>query len=548
MTRALHLLVAHALLLVGSSPSLAHAEGASCGAPPPDRSVIIVGIDGLSPRGLDAGQTPHLNRLLRRGSYTFHARGVLPTSSSPNWGSMITGAAPTQHGITSNAWQPWNRAIEPAGIGPGDIFPTIFAWTRAQRPDAVIGVVYDWGGFGRLFERSVVDLDANTEGPEKTMARAIEFFAQADPDLLFIHLDHVDGAGHAHGWHTPKYYDAVRLADELIGDLIDAIESARRWDSTVVIVTSDHGGVGRSHGGESMAELEIPWVITGAGVASGREITRAVNTYDTACTAAGVLGVEPHPACVGRHVVEAMSSATSGRGYRNRPYVPAPRFEPTSGLFVADAIRVALDCEDPNAIIRYTLDGSTPTADSPRYAEPIELAGTTELRAASFRAGAPSRVATGHYRLISEDAPRPVEFAYYEGSWKRLPAFEELTPVRRGTAPEFGLRFIERREDHFGARFRAGLRIDEPGTYTFHLKSDDGSRLYVGSRRLIDNDGSHGPIEESGSIDLRPGVHEIVVEYFEDYGGETLEVAVTGPDKQRSPLSHDRLVRLDAED
>jgi hypothetical protein len=47
------------------------------------RTVIIVGIDGLSSRGLDEGITPHINRLLEEGAHTFHARGVFPTSLPP---------------------------------------------------------------------------------------------------------------------------------------------------------------------------------------------------------------------------------------------------------------------------------------------------------------------------------------------------------------------------------------------------------------------------------------------------------------------------------
>jgi hypothetical protein len=157
------------------------------------------------------------------------------------------------------------------------------------------------------------------------------------------------------------------------------------------------------------------------------------------------------------------------------------------------------------------------------------------------------------YRLLRTDAPRPVVYEYFEAPaesagaprWEMLPAFAALRPVRSGTAPEIGLATIERRDDQFAIRFRAKLRIDEPGTYMFHLNSDDGSRLFVGRRRIIDNDGSHGPIEVSGAIDLTPGLHDITVEYFDDHGGEALEFSMTGPDKRRVPISYDRLVAPD---
>lgn len=517
------------------------------------RTVIIIGVDGLSPRGVDEGDTPHMNRLLREGAHTFHARGVFPTSSSPNWASMIMGAGPEQHGITSNDWRLWNRAITPSKEGSEGRFPSVFSETDRQRPDARVAVVYDWGGFGELFDHAVVDLNADTDGPEATMDAAVREFRDNRPALLFVHIDHVDGAGHGQGWHTPEYFAAVKRADDRIGEMLGAIDAADAWDSTVVIVTSDHGGVGRSHGGTTMAELEIPWLIAGAGVAPGRVITRDVNTFDTACTAAHLLGLTQHPSWIGRPVTEAMLTDTAGDGWTVSGYLPAPRLSVPGSLMVADRVEVAIDCESPDARITYTLDGSEPTRTSTAYRGPITMTQTTTLRARAFQGDLASRETSDVYRLLRTDAPRPVAYEYFEAPaesaaaprWEMLPAFGSLRPIRTGTAPEIGLATIERRPDQFAIRFRAKLRIDEAGTYMFHLNSDDGSRLFVGRRRIIDNDGSHGPIEVSGAIDLTPGLHDITVEYFDDHGGEALEFSMTGPDKRRVPISYDRLVMPD---
>jgi hypothetical protein len=513
----------------------------------PVETVIIIGVDGLSPRGVDEGTTPNLNRLIESGSHTFHARGVFPTSSSPNWASMIMGAGPEQHGITSNDWRVWNAAIRPSEEGPKDRFPDIFSELRRQRPDARIAVLYDWGGFGELFDHAVADVALDTEGPEETMAKAIEEFRTNRPDMLFVHLDHVDGAGHGEGWHTPPYFDAVQRADSRIGEMMQAVTDANAWASTVLIVTSDHGGTGRSHGGLTMAELEIPWIISGAGIAPAREITRDVNTFDTACTAAALLGIQAHPAWIGRPVAEAMESGTPDTGWRESRYLPAPRISPPGALIVADRVEIALACEAPDAVITYTTDGSEPTPKSTRYTAPFPIAATTTVRARSFRAGVASRETVDAYRLLRTDSPRPVHYAYFEAPadlkepWKQLPSLTGMTPVREGFAPEIGLATIDRREDQFAIRFTTQIRIPTNGTYTLNLRSDDGSRLFVGRRKIIDNDGSHGPVEVSGSIDLTYGLHTIVVEYFDDHGGELLELTMTGTDNVRVPVSFDQL-------
>jgi predicted AlkP superfamily pyrophosphatase or phosphodiesterase len=279
---------------------------ALAGTTPAADHVLIIGIDGLSPDGIDKAKTPHLDGLVARGAHTFHARGVMPTESSPNWASMITGVGPEQHGVTSNKWQPTKFEIAPTVKGPGGFFPTIFAHLRAERPAAVSAVFHDWDDFARLVEPGIVDLKQDLDGPVQTTDRAIAYVKEKKPQLTFVHLDHVDHAGHDKGHGTPEYYAAVEEADRLVGLLLKALEEAGILEQTVVLVTSDHGGVGKGHGGATLAEIEIPWIIAGPGIAAGKEIAAPVNTYDTAVTVAHLLGLKTQEAWVGRVVREAL--------------------------------------------------------------------------------------------------------------------------------------------------------------------------------------------------------------------------------------------------
>jgi len=271
------------------------------------RHVIVVGCDGMSPDGVRNANTPVMDRLMRDGAYTLHARAVMPTSSSPNWASMIMGASPEEHGVTSNDWRPDKFEIAPTVVGPGGIFPTVFAVLREQRPRAVSGVFYDWSGFGRLFERELVTRTEDSVGPTNAVRHAMNWFREARPELLFIHLDHVDHAGHEFGHGTPEYYAAVEVADSLIGEVVAGLETSGNLDSTILLVTADHGGVGKGHGGATMAEMEIPWIIRGPGIRRGYEIQTPVNTSDTASTLARVLNLKPPVAWSARPVNEAFS-------------------------------------------------------------------------------------------------------------------------------------------------------------------------------------------------------------------------------------------------
>lgn len=266
--------------------------------------MVVIGIDGLSPDGVRKAQAPNMKRLMERGAWTLHARGVFPTSSSPNWASMIMGATPEIHGVTSNEWQTNKFEIPPVVTGSGGMFPTIFGVLREQRPRLRMGVFHDWNDFGRLFERQAVDLIEDADGPTNAVRQAIAYWRSTRPDFTFIHMDHVDHAGHHDGHGSQAYYDAVDVADKLIGEALAGLDAAG-MQNAYILITADHGGVGTKHGNMTMPELEIPWILAGPKVKHGHEIRAPVNTFDTAATVARIFEVRPPAVWIGRPVSEA---------------------------------------------------------------------------------------------------------------------------------------------------------------------------------------------------------------------------------------------------
>ena len=266
---------------------------------------VIIGCDGLRADSVEKADTPTMHRLMKSGSYTLKMRAVMPTSSSPNWASMIMGAGPEQHGITSNDWQPNKFEIEPTVTGPGGIFPTIFSVLRQQRPKSNLAVFHDWDDFGRLFERPMVDTIVDCTGAKDTVHKAIAYLKEKKPDFLFLHLDNNDHAGHGEGYGSPNYLEAVKETDSLINELIEAVRQAGIADSTILMVVSDHGGIKKGHGGSTMTEIEIPFIISGPGIQADKVITSPVNIYDIAPTIAYIFSVKA-PACwIAKPIIEA---------------------------------------------------------------------------------------------------------------------------------------------------------------------------------------------------------------------------------------------------
>ena len=290
--------------------------------------LIVIGIDGLSVDGVVSARTPRIHRLMERSAWTLAARGVMPTLSSPNWASMIDGAGPEQHGITSNGILRKLVEIEPVCRDAEGMFPTIFEVMRAQQPSRRIAIFHDWGGFAKLVEKHAPDVMRHVPGAAKTIETAAGYWKQNHPALMFVHLDNVDHTGHADGWGSPSYYRAVEDADSYLGVILDMLRDEGALDSTYVFVSSDHGGKGHNHGRNSLEEIQIPWILSGPGIQPG-QIAAAVYTYDTAATIARIFDLDP-PACwIGRPVTAAFRPALITAH-------SLPK-EPASGNCVSDA-------------------------------------------------------------------------------------------------------------------------------------------------------------------------------------------------------------------
>jgi large repetitive protein len=119
-------------------------------------------------------------------------------------------------------------------------------------------------------------------------------------------------------------------------------------------------------------------------------------------------------------------------------------------------------------------------------------------------------------------------YKYYEGSWNALPDFNTLTPVVKGTTPNVSIS-QRLRNDQFGFLWEGNIIIPVTGTYKFETYSDDGSKLYIGNYNnasvpLVNNDGLHGGVFKEGTITLTAGTYPIAITFFEQGGGEVMNV------------------------
>ena len=140
------------------------------------------------------------------------------------------------------------------------------------------------------------------------------------------------------------------------------------------------------------------------------------------------------------------------------------------------------------------------------------------------------------YLLREVKVEGSIQYEYYEGSWSKLPDFSTLKAVSTGTTTDFAAGPAARDND-YALRFTGYLQIAAAGEYRIHVVSDDGSRVLINEQEVVNNDGIHPPVGRDGVIRLEAGSHTLVVEFFEQGGGEELSVEIEGPGLPRQPLS-----------
>lgn len=259
-----------------------------------DPHVVLIGIDGWNATCMDSADIPHIRALMDAGCWTLHKRSVIPTSSAMNWCSMFMGVGIEFHGYTT--WGSATPELPSVTTNAHGIAPSFFSLLREHQPDAEIGCLYEWNTIKCFIDTLSVNHyeQADMEQPTQLCDKAVDYITTAHPTLAAVIFDQVDHVGHADGHDTPQYMARLHDVDGYVGRIVQAVTDAGLADRTIFIVTSDHGGINKGHGGVTPNEAEAPFVLAGPGILPTGEIQEPMVQYDVASTVLHLFGI-PQP-------------------------------------------------------------------------------------------------------------------------------------------------------------------------------------------------------------------------------------------------------------
>ena len=182
------------------------------------RRVYVIVVDGCNRGRLWQARTPTIDRLAREGTEYLDVSPAYPARTVVCFSSMLTGAAPAEHGMRSNF-------APRLGVRSESVFETL---ARRERRGRLVGIAHLLDPFGEDVVRSVTSVQPTEQIDASLAGAARRVVEDEDPDLLVLQLLAADQLGHVRGVRNEDYLDQLEQTDRVVGDFLAFLVRARQ--------------------------------------------------------------------------------------------------------------------------------------------------------------------------------------------------------------------------------------------------------------------------------------------------------------------------------
>lgn len=229
--------------------------------PSTSRKVLIIAIDGAVGKEVKSIAPPALTALLEHSKYSFDARTEDITTDGATWKTMMSGVSYSKHKIKDSNF---SYIPTPGDDEHGEVanYPSFFTYIlTSTRPELKTIVISPWNNLlTRLVPEAEETIAAVNDAAVKDSA--VKRLASGNPDVLLVNFNSVNLAGKAGAFLASDagYKAAVLQVDNYIGAMMQAMKARPAYNKNeewLVIITSNHGGIGNSYGGNSAEEANV---------------------------------------------------------------------------------------------------------------------------------------------------------------------------------------------------------------------------------------------------------------------------------------------------
>ncbi len=213
--------------------------------------VILISFDGFRWDYANRGITPNMEFIKENGVHSISLRPCFPSKTFPNHYSIVTGLYPENHGIIANSFiNPFTKEKYSMGdtsaVRNAKWYQGEAIWETAKR-QGVITASYFWPGSELNLDYRRPDYYEKYEHKRDYNLRVkgvldwLSLPYSQRPKFITLYFDATDTYGHEFGTQSPQINSAIMRLDSLVGRLFDGLKKINLYDSTDVIIVSDHG-------------------------------------------------------------------------------------------------------------------------------------------------------------------------------------------------------------------------------------------------------------------------------------------------------------------
>lgn len=223
-------------------------------------------------------KTPVMDKFLKEGTVSFDAKACMPSASGNNWTSIL-------HSYnTLDVDEKYQVGNNVAGSSyyyeEENKYKSFLKIARETMANRRVAAFTNWSPItDGIIEKSIgaETLNKGDEGLVKEIKKYIEVGKAKNTSVLFIVFDDIDHTGHTKGWYVDSFYEEISKQDKYLLEITEALKKQNLLEDTLIIVNSDHGGLGKNHGGGSEDERTVFIGVNGRTVNKGKIITGGEN-------------------------------------------------------------------------------------------------------------------------------------------------------------------------------------------------------------------------------------------------------------------------------
>ena len=211
------------------------------------RKVLVLGLDGVRSDAINENNSPFMFALSATDDVYFTSSHSVEsiTYSGPNWSSILTGVHYAKHGVTGNDFEHPNFAC----------YPTFFDYIETVDSSIHTASIVNWTPINTHILSSSTDFSPQASVQDLEVYENVQNLLINDSpfnaDVIFVHFDELDAAGHAFGFSSdvPEYSSTLNTLDSYVENLFNTINTKRlSGEDWLIMIVSDHGGDGTGHG------------------------------------------------------------------------------------------------------------------------------------------------------------------------------------------------------------------------------------------------------------------------------------------------------------